>query len=80
MSMTVMSMKKRAESRRNNRVLPWRSLLTSVLSLGLLSACGITAPRSSVGFADLESLGMRDTNRVVNLSIGPTLLHFAAGK
>jgi hypothetical protein len=44
----------------------------------LLSACGITAPRNSDGFADLESLGMRDTNRVVNLSIGPTLLHFAA--
>lgn len=73
-----MSMMKRAESRRNNRVLPWRSLLTAILSLGLLSACGITAPRSSDGFADLESLGMRDTNRVVNLSIGPTLLHFAA--
>jgi len=44
----------------------------------LISACGITAPRSNDGYADLESLGMRDTNRLISLSIGPTLLHFAA--
>jgi hypothetical protein len=44
-----------------------------------ICACGITAPRSNDGFADLESLGMRDTDRVMNISIGPTLLHFAAG-
>ena len=43
-----------------------------------ISACGITAPKSNDGYADLESLGMRDTNRVISLSIGPTLLHFAA--
>lgn len=43
-----------------------------------IGACGITAPRSNDGYADLESLGMRDTDRVINLSIGPTLLHFAA--
>ena len=48
------------------------------LSLFLISACGITAPRSNEGYADLESLGMHDTDRVMNLSIGPTLLHFAA--
>ena len=53
-------------------------LLWACVSLLLLGACGITAPRGSDGFADLESLGVRDTNRVVNLSIGPTLLHFAA--
>jgi hypothetical protein len=53
-------------------------LLTAIVSFGLTSACGITAPRGDDGFANLESLGMRDTNRVVNLSIGPTLLHFAA--
>ena len=52
--------------------------LVTGLAVLLVSACGITAPRSSDGFADLESLGMRDTNRVVNLSIGPTLLHIAA--
>jgi hypothetical protein len=43
-----------------------------------LSACGLTAPRSSDGFADLESLGMRDTDKVMTLSIGPALLRFAA--
>lgn len=48
------------------------------LSFFLISACGITAPRSNEGYADLESLGMHDTDRVMNLSIGPTLLYFAA--
>lgn len=43
-----------------------------------LYACGITAPRSSDGWADLDSLGMADTDRVLSLSIGPALLHFAA--
>ena len=43
-----------------------------------LGACGFTAPRNNEGFADLESLGMFDTDRVMNLSIGPMLLHFAA--
>lgn len=71
-------MKRRTE---RNWTSPLRSRslqLTASLSILLLSACGITAPRSSDGFADLESLGMRDTDQVVNLSIGPTLLHFAA--
>ncbi len=43
-----------------------------------LSACGITAPRTSEGFAELDSPGIFDTDNSVNLSIGPTLLHFAA--
>ncbi len=43
-----------------------------------MGACGITAPKSNDGYADLESLGMRDTDRVISLSIGPALLHFAA--
>jgi len=43
-----------------------------------LTACGITAPRSNEGFADLDSLGIRDTDHVLSLSIGPALLHFAA--
>jgi len=47
-------------------------------SILLLTACGITAPRSSEGYADLESLGMFDTDRTMALSIGPTLLRFAA--
>jgi len=44
----------------------------------LLSACGLTAPRSSDGFADLDSLGIADTDRVFALSVGPALLRFAA--
>ena len=43
-----------------------------------LAGCGITAPRSSEGFANLDSLGLSDTDRVLALSIGPALLHFAA--
>jgi hypothetical protein len=43
----------------------------------LLSACGITAPRQSEGYANLESLGVLDTNRTMNFSFGPTLLRFA---
>lgn len=55
-----------------------RPLAIMGLSLAL-AACGLTAPRSSEGYADLESLGMSDTDRVLSLSIGPALLHFAAG-
>lgn len=54
-----------------------RILVTSVLTL-MLTACGLTAPRSSDGFADLASLGVKDVDRVVTLSIGPALLRFAA--
>ena len=43
-----------------------------------LSACGLTAPRGGPGFASLESPGLLDTDREMSLSIGPTLLHFAA--
>jgi hypothetical protein len=53
------------------------SLVLACVTL-FISACGITAPRNNDGYADLESLGMRDTDRVMNISIGPTLLHFAA--
>ncbi len=73
-----MMMKRKAERGTDSIVLQRLLLLVAGLSVLWLSACGITAPKSSDGFADLESLGMRDTNRVVNLSIGPTLLHFAA--
>jgi hypothetical protein len=73
-----MMMKRKAERGTDSIVLQRLLLLVAGLSVLWLSACGIMAPKSSDGFADLESLGMRDTNRVVNLSIGPTLLHFAA--
>jgi hypothetical protein len=43
-----------------------------------LGACGVTAPRSSEGFADLDSLGLADTDRVMSISIGSALLRFAA--
>lgn len=52
--------------------------LCLLLSAVLLSSCGITAPRGSEGYAELESLGVLDTDRTMNLSIGPTLLRFAA--
>jgi len=65
-----------ALSRAPGRVLA-RWLLLGTLLLNL-SACGITAPRSSEGFAELDSPGIFDTDRSVSLSIGPTLLRFAA--
>jgi len=43
-----------------------------------LTACGFTAPRSNEGFAELDSPGVFDTDESLSLSIGPTLLHFAA--
>lgn len=43
-----------------------------------LAGCGLTAPRSNDGFADLDSLGIADTDRVLTLSVGPALLRFAA--
>jgi hypothetical protein len=43
-----------------------------------LTACGITAPRSNAGFANLDSPGMADTNRTMSISLGPTVLRFAA--
>jgi hypothetical protein len=49
-----------------------------VLAAVLLGACGITAPRSDEGFADLDSLGVFDTDLRLALSVGPALLHFAA--
>lgn len=44
----------------------------------VLAACGLTAPRGNDGYADLDSLGIRDVDQVMTLSIGPALLRFAA--
>ena len=52
-------------------------LLLTVIAL-TLSACGITAPRSNDGYANLDSPGISDTNRTMSLSLGPTTLRFAA--
>lgn len=60
---------------RVRRALP---LLMAVLATTTLISCGITAPRSDAGYADLDSPGMLDTQRTTALSIGPTLLRFAA--
>ena len=54
------------------------SILAAIWMSLLLGACGFTAPRSDEGFADLDSLGMFDTDRTMALSIGPTILRFAA--
>ena len=43
-----------------------------------LNACGITAPRSNDGYANLDSPGISETNRTMSLSLGPAVLHFAA--
>ena len=67
---------------RANKIRSDGARLVGVLVLAWItlfnSGCGITAPRGNDGYADLESLGIRDTDRVISLSIGPTLLHFAA--
>lgn len=63
------------DSLRMKRALP---LLMTLLATTSLISCGITAPRGSEGYADLDSPGMFDTNRTTSLSIGPALLRFAA--
>lgn len=50
-------------------------LLTLLVILG---GCGITAPRGNDGFANLDSPGLLDTDRTISLSLGPTVLGFAA--
>jgi len=59
----------------NQRVL---MLMALVLTAFMLASCGITAPRSNAGYANLDSPGMSDTDRTMALSIGPTTLRFAA--
>lgn len=56
-----------------------RASLAPVVLLTLtLAGCGVTAPRGNDGYADLDSLGIADTDRVMTLSIGPALLRLAA--
>ena len=56
---------------------PARAGFLSILAM-LMVACGITAPRGNQGYADLDSLGVFDTDRTMALSIGPTLIRIAA--
>ena len=53
-------------------------LLLLISAALILSSCGITAPRSNEGFANLDSPGMNDTDRTMTISLGPTVLWFAA--
>jgi hypothetical protein len=62
----------------NNRVRRLVMLLVPVIAVTMLAACSITAPRNNEGYANLDSPGMLDTDRTVSLSIGSTLLRFAA--
>ena len=55
---------------------PVAALLMALLVV--LGGCGITAPRGNDGYANLDSPGMLDTDRTVSLSLGPTVLGFAA--
>ena len=64
-------------TRQANNYNSYRWLLAVVAGIAL-SACGITAPRSNAGYANLDSPGMNDTRRTMALSLGPTVLHFAA--
>jgi hypothetical protein len=53
-------------------------LLLTLAMVLMLAGCGITAPRNNDGYANLDSPGMNETNRTMALSLGPTVLHFAA--
>ena len=68
---------------KNNLPVTARSPLRAALGmLGLvwmLGGCGLTAPKEAEGFAELDSLGVFDVDRTIALSIGPAILHFAAG-
>jgi hypothetical protein len=50
-----------------------------LLLISLLVGCGVTAPHTNEGYADLDSLGFADTDTTMSLSLGPSVLHFAAG-
>ena len=55
-----------------------QKIVAAVVLAFTLTACGITAPRSNDGYANLDSPGMSDTNRTMSISLGPTTLRFAA--
>lgn len=62
----------------NSLVRGTRIAVVAAILVFTMAACGITAPRSNEGYANLDSPGMTDTNRTMALSIGPTTLRFAA--
>lgn len=54
------------------------SLVLPLIAVTLLASCSITAPSNNEGYANLDSPGMFDTDRTLNLSIGSTVLGFVA--
>jgi len=52
-------------------------LALSIIVL-MVSSCGITAPRSNAGYANLDSPGMADTDRTMSISLGRMPLRLAA--
>jgi hypothetical protein len=57
-----------------------RHLLAVTGLVMALTGCGLTAPKGSAGYADLQSPGVFDTDVTLSLSLGPSLLHFAASQ
>lgn len=60
------------------RIVHLARLPALVMMVIALASCGITAPRSNEGYANLDSPGMNDTDRTMSLSLGPTILRLAA--
>ncbi len=56
----------------------WQTGIACAALALVLGGCGLTAPRSNAGYADLDALGPFDVDNTMTLSIGPTLLRFAA--
>jgi len=53
-------------------------VLTLILMAFTLTSCGITAPRSNDGYANLDSPGMNDTDRTMSISLGRLPIRLAA--
>ena len=68
----------KTQKRANNVFGVIRIAASAAILILTLSACGITAPRSNDGYANLDSPGMADTDRTMSLSLGPKTLRFAA--
>lgn len=64
------------------KVFMFKRCNTQVLALVflalILSSCGITAPRSNDGYANLDSPGMQDTDRTFSISLGRMPIRLAA--
>jgi hypothetical protein len=54
-----------------------RAIATLALALSLLG-CGVTASSNNAGYADLDSLGFKDVDTTMSLSLGSSILHFAS--